>query len=126
MLIVLSIGYLLSLAVRLRSMLLAVPSGCFSKTARSHIGHGEAGRGDHDLGPLAVVGRVQADDVAEGPAESAQAGEPNVQADVGDLAVGLAEHEHRPLDSSPLQVAVRGFPKAARAVPDVGPLGPAG
>src|SRR5207237_4478232 len=108
---VLRTGYVLSLAVRLRSMLLAVPAGCFYETAGSHIGHGEAGRGDHDLGPLAIVGRVQADDVAEGPAEGAQAGEPNVQADVGDLAVGLAEHEHRPLDSAPLQVAVRGFAK---------------
>src|SRR2546430_1538775 len=93
----------------LRSMLLAVLVGRFSKTAGSCVGHGEACRGDHDLGPLAVVGRVEAHDVSESPAECAEAGEPDVEADVGDLAFGFAEEEHRALDSSSLQVTVGRF-----------------
>src|SRR3989442_16038647 len=104
MLIVLSIGCLLSFV--LRSMLLAVLVGRFSKTAGSGVGHGEACRGDHDLGPLPVVGRGQADDVAESAAERAEAGEPDVEADVRDLAVGFAQEEHSPLDPSALQGAV--------------------
>ena len=34
---------------------------------------------------------------------------PDVEADLGDRAVALTEHEHRALDAPPLQVAVRGL-----------------
>ena len=36
-----------------------------------------------------------------------EAGEADVEADLGDAAVGLAQQEHRPLDPAALQVAVR-------------------
>ena len=52
-------------------------------------------------------GQYRADDRAERPAEGAQAGEADVEADVGDAPIGLAQQEHRPLYPPPLQVAVR-------------------
>src|SRR5437879_3844858 len=55
----------------------------------------------------AIVGRVHADDVAKGPAEGAETGEPDVEADVGDAAVGLAEQEHRALDPAALKITMR-------------------
>src|SRR5437879_12554943 len=55
----------------------------------------------------AIVGRVHADDVAKGPAEGAETGEPDVEADVGDAAVGLAEQEHRALDSAAWKITRR-------------------
>src|SRR5207249_10444537 len=54
----------------------------------------------------AIVGRVHADDVAEGPAEGAEAGEPDVHADVGDAAARLAQQEHGALHAPALEVAV--------------------
>jgi hypothetical protein len=58
-----------------------------------------------------VMGRRLADNVAEGPAERAQAGEANVEANVGDASVGLAQQEHRSLDPAPLQIVMRRFAK---------------
>ena len=52
-----------------------------------------------------------ADDLAERPAEGPEAGEADIEADVGDAAVGLAQEEHRALDSSPLQVPVGRLPE---------------
>src|SRR5947209_19047347 len=79
----------------------------FSKTARSGPGHGEAGRGGLDLSLLAVQRRGLAGDLGEGAAEGAEAVEADLQADVGDAAIGFAQQEHGPLDASALQVAVR-------------------
>src|SRR5207247_4836812 len=56
---------------------------------------------------LAIARRRLADDLAERPAEGPQAHEADVEADVGDAAVGFAEEEHRALDPPPLQVSVR-------------------
>src|SRR3954451_14050871 len=79
----------------------------FSKTARSRPGHREAVRNGLRLGARAVRARRLADDLAEGPAERAEAAEADVEADVGDAAIGLDEQEHRPLDAPALEVAVR-------------------
>src|ERR1700674_1063207 len=79
----------------------------FSKTARSHPGHREAGRdGKHELA-IAVFGRRIANDVGEGPAESAEAAKADVEADVSDAARCLPQQEHRPLHPPALQVAMR-------------------
>jgi len=60
-------------------------------------------------------------DVVEGAAERAKAREPDVEADVGDAAVGLAEQEHRALDPPPLQVAVGRLPEGrAKGADEVG------
>src|SRR5512133_3601580 len=87
--------------------LVALPTIGFSKTARSRPGHREAVRdvvGDRAL----AIGRGRlADDRAEGPAERPEAREADVEADVGDAAIGLHEQEHRALDPPTLQVAVR-------------------
>src|SRR4051794_4899877 len=79
----------------------------FSKTARSRPRHSEARRSAICLGFVAVVRRRLADDLPERPAERSEAQEPNVEADLGDAVVGLPQHEHRPLNPSPLQVPVR-------------------
>src|SRR5919108_236166 len=63
-------------------------------------------RDDWPMAP-AVAGGGLAHDLAEGPAEGSQAGEGDIEADIGDAAVGLAQEEHRALDPSPLQVPVR-------------------
>jgi hypothetical protein len=47
----------------------------------------------------------------EGPAERAQTAETDVEADVGDRTVSRAKQEHRPLDTPPLQIAVRRLAK---------------
>ena len=75
-------------------------------TARPHGRQLDAVRRDHRAVPRAVVRRRLADDLAERAAERSQAGEADVEADVGDAAVGLAQQEHRALDPPPLQVAV--------------------
>src|SRR6185369_6052369 len=93
----------------------------FSKTARTRRLPGRLprahrrqldamGRDDRPM-PRAVARRRLADDLPEHAAESAQAGEAHVEADVGDAAVRLAEEEHRALDAPPLQVAVRRLPE---------------
>src|SRR6266576_3678581 len=92
-------------------MLLAVRLGRFSETAGSHHGHGEAGRGKHHVAASAVVSGVDPDDVAERAAESAEAVEPDLEADLGDVAVRFAEHEHRSLDAAALEVAMRSLPE---------------
>src|SRR5882724_6762632 len=81
----------------------------FSETARTRPGHPETRRDGFDVGALAIVGWRFAENLAEGPAERAQAREPDVQADVGHAAVGFAQQEHRALDPTALQVAVRGL-----------------
>src|ERR687894_62903 len=80
----------------------------FSETARSApVARDAAGHLAERCGAGAVGGRRPADDGAERAPERAEAGEADVQADVAHAAVGLAQHEHRPLDAPPLEVAVR-------------------
>src|SRR5688500_3546405 len=55
----------------------------------------------------AELGGREPDDVAERPAERAEAGEADVPRDIGDRPVGLAEQSHRPLDAATLEVVVR-------------------
>ena len=43
----------------------------------------------------------------ERPTERSQAAEPGLEADVGDRAIRRTQQEHRPLDPTPLQIAVR-------------------
>src|SRR6267143_3604540 len=90
----------------LKSMLFVVARGRFSKTARSHPGYREARWDARYLSPGAVFGGVDAQDVAKRSAESAEAREPDVQADIGDGALGFSKQEHGPLDAPALQVAV--------------------
>src|SRR5690606_27126229 len=79
----------------------------FSETARPGPGHGEAVRHGRPVGATAVGAGRDADDVAEGAAEGAEAVEPHVEAHVGDAALGVSQEEHGALDATPLQVAVR-------------------
>src|SRR5438477_12723114 len=106
MLIELSIGLVLLFWLALKSMLFAVlAQGLLQKCSVSawpHPGHGEAGRRGYHLTASAVVGRIDAHDVAERAAESAQAPKADVEADVGDAAPSPAEQEHRALDPPPL------------------------
>src|SRR3984893_19427577 len=78
----------------------------FSKTARSCPGHREAVRDSHDWSALTVGGRRLADDRLKTTAESAQAVEAYVEADVGDTAIGRPQQEHRPLNATALEIAV--------------------
>src|SRR5712692_281782 len=109
----------------MRSMLSTVLRARFSKTAGSGPGHREAGGGVRDLGAGAIVGRVDADDVAKSTAEGAEAPEPDVEADVGDAPRGLAQQEHGPLDPPALQVSVRSLAKGRAESPDEVRLGDA-
>src|SRR4051795_8487268 len=79
----------------------------FSETAGSRPGHREAVRDVVGDAAVAVAGGRLADDGAEGAAERPEAGEADVEADVGHAAVGLHEQEHRALDPPALQVAMR-------------------
>src|SRR3954451_7661768 len=79
----------------------------FSETARSRPGHAEAGRRGPDGRAPAVLAPRLADDGAGRAAECAEAGEADVEADLGDAAVRLAQEEHRALDAPALQIAVR-------------------
>src|SRR5437660_11943620 len=81
----------------------------FSKTARSRPRHPKAGRDRVGIGTVAILRRGLADDLPERPAERAEAHEAHVEADLGDAAIGLPQHEHRPLDAAPLEIAVRGL-----------------
>src|SRR5438270_4849111 len=67
--------------------------------------------GHHRSIPHAVVRRRLADDLPERAAEGPPAREADVEADVGDAAVGLAQQEHRAFHTPPLQVTVRRLPK---------------
>src|SRR3712207_2059421 len=94
----------------MRASLSPPVSARFSKTARSGPGLGEAGRYRPEvLGAPAIGGRRIADDRRKGAAERAEAGEADVEADLGDAAVGLAQKEHRALHPAPLEVPVRGL-----------------
>src|SRR5207247_1899711 len=80
----------------------------FSETARSRPGHREAIRDRRQALAFAlaeVAGRF-ADDLAEGPAERAEAGEPDIETDLGHIAVGPPEQVHGALDAAALEVAV--------------------
>src|SRR5205814_9126211 len=57
------------------------------------------------------VGRRLADDLPERADEGPSAGEADVEADVGDAPVSLAQQEHRALHPPPLKVTVRRFPE---------------
>src|SRR6202163_1911703 len=95
----------------------------FSKTARSHPGHREAGRhGKHELA-IAIFGRSVADYVAERAAESAEASKPDVEADVRDTSWGLPEQEHRALHAPALQIAMRRLAEGRPEGPDEMSLG---
>src|SRR5690625_6267876 len=72
----------------------------FSETARSGPCLGETGRHNGHRTTLPIGRRRLADDVVERAAERAQAGEPDIQADVGHAALRRAEQEHRPLDAT--------------------------
>src|SRR6476620_2280938 len=78
---------------------------CREAWSREHHLHA-VGRDDRTVS-RPVPGWRLADDLPEHPAERPQAGEADVEADVGHAAVGLAEQEHRALDPPPLQIAVR-------------------
>src|SRR5699024_5791322 len=70
-------------------------------------------------GATSSVGRWRfADDVVEGTAERAQTGEPDIQADVGHAALRRAEQEHRPLDPTALEIAVRCLAERGTKGPD--------
>ena len=82
-----------------------------------HARHGST------CGAVAVRARRLADDRAERPAERAEAREADVEADLGDAALGLAQHEHRPLDAAALEVAVRRLAEGGAEGPDEVRLG---
>src|SRR5258706_1253407 len=88
-------------------MLGSVRGPGFSKTARSHVGHREAARHRLDFGALAIFGGGDADDVTKCATEGADAVEADIEADVGDAALGFAQLEHGALDRPALEVAVR-------------------
>src|SRR5437764_14497318 len=96
----------------MRATLSGAPPVRFSKTARSRPGLREAAGHPAEVGgPPAVCGRWVADDLLERPAEGAYAGEAHLEADLSDAPIGLAQEKHRPLDPSPLQVAVWCLPE---------------
>src|SRR5918912_1243655 len=91
----------------------------FSETARSRPRLREAARHPAQVGrPPAVGGRRIADDRLERAAERAEAREADVEADVADAAVGLAQEEHRALDAPPLEVAMRRLAEGGAEGPD--------
>src|SRR3954462_4990247 len=95
----------------------------FSETAGSRPGHREAVRDVVGDAAVAVAGGRLADDGAEGAAERPEAGEADVEADVGHAAVGLHEQEHRALDPPALQVAMRGLAEGGPEGADKGRRG---
>src|SRR5688572_16129986 len=91
----------------------------FSKTARSRGFSSRyprphrceldtVGRDARPMAP-AITGWGLAHDLAEGAAEGSQAREGDVEADVRDAPIALAQQEHGALHPPPLQVAVRGL-----------------
>src|SRR3712207_5616494 len=92
----------------MRARLIPRPRLRFSKTAWSRPRLRHAVRAPAEVGrPPAVGGRRGADDLAEDPAERAEAVEADLQADLGDAQVRLAKEEHRPLHATALQVSMR-------------------
>src|SRR5260370_7320993 len=88
-------------------MLGSVRGPGFSKTAGSHVGHREAARHRFDLGTCAIFAGCDAEDVTEWAAEGAEGVEADIEADVSDAALGLAQLEHCALNPPALEVAVR-------------------
>src|SRR3954469_14237590 len=87
--------------------LVRVAAPRFSGTARPRPRHREAVRDGVWRAPRPVRRRRAPDDLPERPAERAEAGEADVEADVAHRPVGLPQEEHRPLDAPALEVAVR-------------------
>src|SRR5438128_2406736 len=94
-------------SLKMNPMLGAATRRGFSKTAGSHVGHREAARHRFDLGAIAILARAHTDDFPKRAAEGAEAVEADVETNVGDASLGLAQLEHRPLDPPALEVAVR-------------------
>src|SRR5688572_7016051 len=92
----------------MRTTLAHRPPARFSETAWSRPRPREAGRDGAQVSRPPAIGRRRlADDRAKGTTERSQAREADVEADLGDAAIGLAQEEHRALDPAPLQIAVR-------------------
>jgi hypothetical protein len=87
-------------------MLGSVRSPGFSETARSCPGHDKAGRSLNGLFTLSVFTGCNPDDVSKRPTERSEAGETDVETDVGHGSVRLAEHEHRAFDASSLEISM--------------------
>src|SRR2546426_10033387 len=104
-------GTLLGCARSMCPTLDDVLRGGFSKTARSRPGHREAVGNGLDRPPLAVGAWRLADDVPKNPAEGTQAGEADVEADVGHAAVGGPQQVHGTRDPAPLEISMRGLVK---------------
>jgi hypothetical protein len=95
--------------------------GGFSKTARSRghsrrkprprLRHLETVRCLDWRVAQTVARRRFANDLAERAAEGSKAREADIEADVSDASVRLAEQEHRPLDPPSLEVPVRCLPE---------------
>src|ERR1700682_428014 len=95
----------------------------FSKTARSHPGHREAGRhGKHELA-IAIFGRSVTHDFCERPAESTETSKTNIETDIRDTAWSLPKQEHRPLHPPALQETMRRLAKSCPKGPDEMGLG---
>src|SRR5258707_296444 len=90
----------------------------FSETARSRPRHREARRDRLGRPGAAVDAGRDADDLAERAAERPEAGEADVEADVGDAVGGGAQQEHRPLDAAALEVAVGRLAERGAEGPD--------
>src|SRR5256884_6735795 len=96
--------------------------GGVSKTARSrrHRRHYRPRRphlvavgGHHRSIPHAIARRRLADDVPERAAEGPSAREADVEAYVGDAALGLTQQEHRTPHPPPLQDTAPGLPQGS-------------
>src|SRR5690349_14470996 len=103
----------------------------FSETARfgrgpdceagSHRRQLDAVRSHDRTMAVAIRGWRFADDLAERAAERPEPGDPNIETDIGDASVRLAQQEHRALDASTLQLSVRRLAKdSAEAADAVG------
>src|SRR2546423_9232882 len=97
----------MEMELSMAATLIATSRPRFSKTARSRPHHRDAiGRRRDRPRPAAVLRGRLADDVAERAAEGPEAGEADVEADLGHAAVALAQQEHRALHAPALQVPV--------------------
>src|SRR2546425_1704291 len=90
----------------------------FSKTARSRPGHGEAVRDGHDGPALPLFARRFADDLLKTPAERAQAGESDVQADLCHVTVRRTQQIHGALDAAALEIAMGRLAEGRAEGPD--------
>src|ERR1041385_3224986 len=79
----------------------------YSETARPRPRHRETGGHSPARREPAILGRGLADDVTERAAERPEAGEADVETDVGHAAPRLPQQKHGALHSSALQVAMR-------------------